>query len=588
MIPDLIVGVDTETTSLDPHAERARLRLVQIANKEVVLVINIFKLTIIGHSLLAEYLTDRKRIKIFHNAKFDKKFLRLGLRILDLGKVFDTMIVSQILSCGDMSERHNLKEVLGRYLMVDVDKAEQTSNWAAKELTESQINYAAEDAWHLIKLRETMLVEIRKHGLEQVTKIELDAVEPTAEMEWNGITLDPDKWRRNIENQKVKRKVAELKIYELLADSTGEQMLFDDMVPQFNIGSVQQLTRRMKLVGIKLPKKINTLTGEVKETTDMDLMKQIQHQHPVIPQIIEYRGLNKMITSYGENYIDEINPITKRIHGDYRQIGTMTARYTDPRLLVIPQDDEYRNCFVAGKGNVLVWGDYSIIELRILAELCKDPNMLKAFIEGKDLHTFTASLIFHIPYETLVQRIEAGDVDAKEKRRLAKDLNYGIVYGVGAERFAVKSGISLRDSETIIKDYFQIYPQLKKTLDYYAYQAVKFHQCRTMSDRLVRFRFNEDIPQEVSLAKRNGKNTVVQGTSADITKVALKSVYDCTKNSTIMLLHAVHDEIILEGNVELESEMSELLETSMINAARRFLRIVPVKVDIKSGPYWKK
>lgn len=579
-----VFGIDTETKKLDPHT--GKLRLVQIADiQDRVGVFDTWKIGQGGKEALANFIEEPTNTKIFHHAKFDIKFLKKWLGIKEIYPVVCTMLEASLLTCGNTTMSKSLQAVLERYLSIQIDKTEQLSDWTQENLSLSQIIYAATDPRDLIKLHRTMYMLIRKHGMERTFKIEMNCAQVTAEMELNGMPLNFEKWCERADKDEAESKEHEWKIYELCDSVSNQPGLFGE--PQtFNINSPVQLKEKFKKLGIPIPK-IEERDGRIRDTTGKDQLKDIVHVHPVIQHIIDQRILHKAYTTYGRNWAGCINPVTKRVHANYSQNGSETGRFTtgedvsefmEAPMLGIPRAPKFRNCFEAGEGRSLVWGDYSQIELRIIADFSGDQNMLQIFIDGRDPHMDAAERLF---------QLTASDITS-EQRHLAKDLNYGISYGVGAEKFALKGHISEDVATVLIKRYFEAYPRVKTWLNQAAWRAVKYRDCRTASGRLLRFNFDEANPRQVSAAKRNGKNAPIQGTCSDIIKTALVLVYKETRDTPILMVHVFHDEIILECPDEYVEQAKELLNRCMIKAAKVFLKTVPIEVDIKSGRQWGK
>jgi len=291
--------------------------------------------------------------------------------------------------------------------------------------------------------------------------------------------------------------------------------------------------------------------------------------------------VQKALTSYGQNMIELINPITGRLHADFRQIGAPTGRFscTNPNIQQVPHAVEYRRCFSGHPaGRKLIIADYSQIELRILAEFSGDPVFMDAFNSGADLHRVTAGQVFNV----------AVDQGSKEQRDFAKRLNFGVVYGIGAQRFALMTGSTVSEAENVLRKYFGTYRQLDTYLTEAANSAVRDRQARTGSGRLVRFRYDDQDRQQISMTKRNGKNTPIQGTSADILKRALRLLNDDLKNTNAQIVNIIHDEIVVEADASEAEDVAKRVEQAMVSAGQQFLRTVPVKVETEIADEWVK
>lgn len=258
--------------------------------------------------------------------------------------------------------------------------------------------------------------------------------------------------------------------------------------------------------------------------------------------------------------------------------GIVVHNCTNPNIQQVPHSVEYRRCFRAPVGRKLIIADYSQIELRILAQVTGDSGFIDAFNSGADLHRVTAAQVFNTPLEEVT----------KEQRDFAKRLNFGVVYGIGAQRFAMMTGLSQTDAEGILNRYFATYRALDGWLREAARKAVRERSARTMSGRLARFNFDAEDRQAMSLAQRNGKNMPIQGASADILKRALRLLHDKLKETTARIVNIVHDEIVVESDAAQASEIAKMVEDAMCAAGEEFVKLVPVKVETEIADEWVK
>lgn len=568
-----VVGLDTETTELDPYT--SRLRLIQLATPDRVYIIDFDKFadadTRKSEALepLRRLLAAPRPIKIAHNAKFDAKFIKHNLGI-DLGGLFDTLIASQLVSAGDIEERHGLETVAERYLNELVDKSERLSNWNL-ELTEAQLEYAARDAAVLLPLREKLIERLKSESLVRVAQLEFECVMPVVDIELAGFFMHKDRWLEQLGIVEKRRMELAEQLQEVLAEESSQGSLFGG--PQredINLDSQQQLTKALNRLGIPVP-----------ESTRNWKLQPLAAQYPVIATLLEYRTVQKALTSYGTNMIDMINPVTHRLHADFRQIGAPTGRFacTNPNIQQVPHAVEYRRCFSGHPdGRRLIIADYSQIELRILAEFSADRGFMEAFNTGADLHRVTASQVFNTELDQVT----------KEQRDFAKRLNFGVVYGIGAQRFALMTGLSVSEAENVLRRYFSTYRELDTYLRDAANRAVSDRQARTGSGRLVRFRYDENDRQQVSMTQRNGKNTPIQGTSADILKRALRLLKDELSNTNAQIVNIIHDEIVVEADADEAQEIAAKVERIMCAAGQEYLKTVPVKVETEIADEWVK
>jgi DNA polymerase I-like protein with 3'-5' exonuclease and polymerase domains len=568
-----VIGLDTETTDLDPYT--SRLRLIQLAASDCVFIVD---LDAFGNddltkkdalAPLRQILAALRPIKIAHNAKFDAKFIKHNLGI-DLGGLFDTLLASQIVSAGDIEERHGLEAVASRYLDESVDKTERLSNWNF-ELSEAQLEYAARDAAVLLPLRDKLIDRLKSNSLIKCAQLEFECVMTVVDIELAGFFMHKDRWLDQLGIVEKRRIELAEQLQEVLAEESSQGSLFGG--PQredINLDSHQQLTQALNRLGIPVP-----------ESTRNWKLQPLAAQYPVIQTLLEYRTVQKALTSYGQNMIDLINPVTKRLHADFRQIGAPTGRFacTNPNIQQVPHALEYRRCFSGHpEGRKLVIADYSQIELRILAEFSGDQGFIDAFNSGADLHRVTASQVFNTSLEQVT----------KEQRDFAKRLNFGVVYGIGAQRFALMTGLTVPEAENVLRRYFGTYRQLDTYLRQAADAAVRDRQARTASGRLVRFRYDENDRQQISMTQRNGKNTPIQGTSADILKRALRLLKDELRDTSSRIVNIIHDEIVVEVEADAAKTVAEKVERIMCAAGQEYLKTVPVKVETEIADEWVK
>lgn len=565
------LGFDTETTALDPY--EGNIRLVQLSNGEETKVIDLKPFAEKGDlktmpelAPLRDILSAPKPIKVAHNAKFDAKWVRHHLGI-DIGGIFDTLLASQLIAAGDQDRRHNLAEVASFFLGQELDKSEQVSDWSAPELSQSQVEYAAKDAAIMVALREKIVERLKQDELIKVAKLEFDCVMPIAAMELNGFYLDEQRWREQLEKVKKEQAAVAIELQQMLSAGVAQASLFG--VAEINLDSQQQVTDALKNLGVPVP-----------ETTRGWQLQPLAAEYPVVAKLLEYRSVAKALTSFGENILEFIKPQTGRIHADFRQIGAPTGRFScsNPNLQQIPHEEAYRRCFRAPEGRKLVIADYSQIELRILADFSDDENFIKAFVSGEDFHTTTAAQVFNVKPEEVTSA----------QRSFAKRLNFGVVYGIGSQRFALMTGLSQASAEDIMRKYFGTYRGLDAWLREAAKKVTTERAARTASGRMSRFRFDEEDRKAISLAQRNGKNMPIQGTSADILKRALHLLHEKNKNTSARLVNIVHDEIIVECAAAEAEICAKNLEEVMCQAGEEYVKKVPVKVDVQIADEWTK
>jgi DNA polymerase I-like protein with 3'-5' exonuclease and polymerase domains len=475
-----------------------------------------------------------------------------------------------LIGAGDIEERHGLDTVASRYLNESVDKTERLSNWNF-DLSEAQLEYAARDAAILIPLREKLFERLKSDSLMDVARLEFDCIMVVAEMELTGFYMHKDRWLEQLAIVDKRRNQLAEELQNVLAEESSQGTLFGG--PQrddINLDSHQQLTKALERLGITVP-----------DSTRNWKLQPLAAEYPVVGTLLEYRTVQKALTSYGQNMIDLINPATNRLHADFRQIGAPTGRFscTNPNIQQVPHAVEYRRCFSGHPaGRKLIIADYSQIELRILAEFSGDRAFINAFKSGADLHKVTASEVFGVSVDQVT----------REQRDFAKRLNFGVVYGIGAQRFSIMTGLGVPEAENVLRKYFATYRGLDTYLHEAADRAVRERQARTGSGRLVRFRYDDQDRQQISMTKRNGKNTPIQGTSADILKRALRLLKDELRNTNAQIVNIIHDEVVVEADADEAQDVALRVERAMRVAGEEYVKTVPVKVETEIADEWVK
>ncbi|HEU4596281.1 MAG TPA: DNA polymerase, partial [Pyrinomonadaceae bacterium] len=365
--PQPALGFDAETTSLDPfdQAKGTRLRLVQFAAPNSTYVFDLDRIVPEGTrgtraeelsgsvalDPLRRLLAARAPVKIAHNAKFDAKWVRafLGVELcgefdsrtnsngaerVERGGLFDTMLASQVVSAGEQEDRHSLEAVVGRYLDRAVDKSQQVSDWGG-ELSPAQLEYAARDAALLLPLRDKLVEALRSASLGRCAQLEFECVVPVATLELNGIFLDKERWREQLAVVEKRRAVLAEELQVMLAEESPQQSFFGPTRLDINLDSHVQLTRALQRRGIELP-----------DGTRNWKLQPLAEKHAEIKTLLEYRTVQKALTSYGENILEEIKPATGRLHANFHQIGAPTGRMacTQPNIQQVPHAHEYRRC----------------------------------------------------------------------------------------------------------------------------------------------------------------------------------------------------------------------------------------------------
>lgn len=553
-----VLGIDTETTGLDPL--RDTLRLVQIAAPGLpILIFDMLNVDPRTSEYLRTLLAG-PAVKVFQNAKFDMKFLQqAGLPVG--GRVFDTYLAAQLLRQKTRLPKLGLDTLAQHYLSVDVSKEYQTSDWRGA-LSADQYEYAARDAAMLLPLRDAMIQDLQSEDLIDVAQLEFHCLPAVVEMELTGIQLDLDRWQRIGQSLEQQQAVAAKLLHQHLRKASVQIDFFGEDEKALNLDSQQQVLQGLKGLGIPVT------------NTSKNQLIPLARQHPVVQYLLDYRKASKALQAFIYSVPETIHPATGRLHPQYHQIGAATGRFScgHPNLQQIPRSQEFRSCFVAKAGHKLVVADYSQIELRVVAEISRDETMIDAYRTGQDLHRLTASLIAS----------KALDDVTKDERQAAKAVNFGLVYAMGARGLQTYAqttygvAMTLEDAQWFRQRFFQAYSGVAAW-----HKSVTISQgtiARTLAGRSHRWR------QDASVSGLY--NYPVQGTAADIVKQALADLVDALRGCSAKIVGMVHDEIILETPNDEASQTAQVLKETMEAAGARYLSRVPVVADAVVVDNW--
>ncbi|MCB9803121.1 DNA polymerase I [Candidatus Nomurabacteria bacterium] len=570
-----IFAIDSETTGLDVLQEKIiglsfswqaeEAYFVQLENED-------FQKYALEK--LKPILENEKIAKVGHNLKFDYKVLKV-LNISLRGIAFDTMLAAYL---SNPDRGLKLEELAFAYLgykklkLADLLPEEEKSR--KKEIKISEIPeeklawYAAEDADITWRLYQKLLPESQeKKNYELLIKMEIPLIPILAEMELKGIILDIPFLKKMEKEFAQELKKLTKKIYQIAGQ-------------EFNIASPLQLKEILfeKLAiqskGIK-----KTKTGLSTAASELEKMKK---EHPIIPLIIEFRELSKLQSTYIKALPELVNPKDKRIHTSYNQTITATGRLSssDPNLQNIPIRTELgrkiRQAFVAPKGYLLLAADYSQIELRLAAAISKDPKMTESFLNGEDIHARTAAEIHNIDLKDVT----------KDIRRTAKEVNFGVLYGLGSLGLSQRTDMNRQEAKNFIEKYFTIYKKIKDYIEktkkfahQYGYAQTIFGRRRYLPE------INSSMPMLVASAERMAINMPLQGTAADLLKLAMikisRDLPKISKDSKMVL--QVHDELVLEVPEAEAKKVAKFIKKTMEEVYRLS---VPLVVDLELGKNW--
>ena len=510
-------------------------------------------------------------LKIGYKTKIDYILLKeQGIEAQNLLR--DVKIAGYLLNSA--TNQYGLDVLAKEYL--DIEKADYLAKFGSEnndqtslfdEVEENAENYEVEiDAYLISKLSNKLEEELKNANLYDLyVNIEMPTAVVLANMQYDGVFVDELEIIKF--GEKLKKKMEELRI-DIYRHSGKE----------FNVNSTKQLGEVL-FEDLKLPVKKKTKTGY---STDSEVLEKLKDCHPIISVILEYRKLAKLSSTYVDGMIPFINEKTGRIHTYFHQTVASTGRLssTDPNLQNIPTRTDLgkrlRKVFKPEAGNILIDADYSQVELRVLAHMSKDEIMCKAFNEDQDIHTICASQIFDVPVENV----------SKQLRSRAKAVNFGIVYGISEFGLAEQTGINMKEAKNYIDQYLEKYHGIKEFMDESIESAKRKGYAETLYHRR---RYIAELNSNNFMVRKFGErvamNTPVQGTAADIMKIAMINVYKALKenNMKAKIVLQVHDELLVEAPLEEEEKVKEILVTEMENAAKLD---VPLKVEALSGKSW--
>ncbi len=563
------ISFDVETTGKDPMTDTL-VGIALCSEKGSACYVPIRHLTTpnIPDALiiLKDVFEDGNIAKIGHNLKFDILMLRQeGINVR--GKLYDTMVASYLLNPNKQGhsledagieylshKKKPFKEVLGKHASfaeVPIDEAAQ---------------YAAEDAELAMELKEILFDRLQAEGLRKLYfEIEMPLIYVLTEMQYAGIKIDSGLLADLSKELDRELEVLRSRIYAIAGQS-------------FNINSPQQLSKILfQDLGLKAGKK--TKTGH---STSVEVLQQLAASHELPAEILNYRTLNKLKTTYIDTLPNLVNKKTGRIHTSFNQTVTATGRLSssDPNLQNIPIRGELgtriRQAFIAGEGSALISADYSQIELRILAHMSNDSGLIDAFNRGIDIHTRTASEIFNV----------SPDAVTPDLRRAAKTVNFGIIYGISPFGLSESLGIAPKEAAGLIESYFTGHKGVREFIDKTLHEVKNNGYVTTLLNRKREIpdinSSNANIRQQ---AERMAINTPIQGTAADLIKIAMIRISNqlAKRGLKTRMILQIHDELLFEVPEKEMEEMKKLIKYEMESALELS---VPLVVDIRTGRNW--
>ena len=573
LLTSKILSLDTETTGTEPmDAELVGMSFSIAENEafyvpvpaeqaEALKIVNEFR----------PVFENENSLKVGQNIKYDMiVLLNYGVEVK--GPLFDTMIAHYVLQPELRHGMDYLAEIYLHYQTIHIDeligpKGKNQKNM--RDLDPKDVyRYACEDADVTLKLKNVLEKELKANDAERLFyDIEMPLVPVLVNIERNGVLLDTEALKQSSAHFTAQMERIEKEIYELAGET-------------FNIASPKQVGEVLfdKLKIVEKAKK--TKTGQY--VTSEEVLESLRHKHPVVEKILEHRGLKKLLGTYIDALPLLINPRTGRVHTSFNQTVTATGRLSssNPNLQNIPIRDEngkeIRKAFIPDEGCLFFSADYSQIELRIMAHLSEDKNMIDAFLSNYDIHAATAAKIY---------KTDLKDVDS-DMRRKAKTANFGIIYGISVFGLAERMNVDRKEAKELIDGYFETYPGVKAYMD----KSIRVAQEKGYVETIFhRKRFLPDINSRNAVvrgyAERNAINAPIQGSAADIIKVAMARIYQRFRAEGIQakMILQVHDELNFSVPVNEKERVEEIVIEEMEKAYRMH---VPLKADCGWGKNW--
>ncbi len=624
------LSLDTETTGLSCYSDR--LLLLQIGTKDFQIV---YDLTTFSNTIPEEIRSFLRedRLYLLQNAKFDLKFLFTQDVILK--NVYDTFLVETILTNGLQKSGRDLKTIVDKYCGVTLDKTIR-EEFIAMKITRRGIIYGANDVKYLGEVREKQLKLVAEHRLQKAVDLDNTFVIVLAYTEYSGIKLDLDKWL--IKTAKRKEKLIEYRdevTKQLYNDGkfkyfSGMSDLFSgEMDCTVNWNSSIQVGKVFEDYGIDI---IVHKDGKKSRTVASDKIKPQINDFTIIRPYLKYKEMAKEVSTYGESWREQINPITGRIHTTFKQIN-VTGRLSSGNkwdksvnLQNLPADAETRACFIAEPGNLLIDADYSSQEQILMANFSLEPKLLDFYAKGfTDMHSYIAFLMYEdirrCSLEDLTpEKLAYLKIEYPEKRTIAKNAGFAINYGGNGTTIAINCNLTKKEGDFVYNSYFTSFPDLKKYFDIQFAKAIhfgyiefnpvtrrkyfidkntnnyfKYH--KIVNDKY--FWVNCENPKTVSnlynAAKseiqRYSQNYPSQGSAADITKFAavlfMREILARGWWMKVLIVNQVHDEILAEAPEDIAEEVGKVLVECMKKAAIPFCKALPLNADTDIAPYWK-
>jgi DNA polymerase-1 len=585
-----VLGVDTETEGFDFTCKK--LIMFQIGDKDRQYVIDTREVSI---SPLKEVLQSNSVVKVLHNAKFDYKFIKKWAGI-SLEEIYDTFLAERVINCGKQDYGYSLSRCVERYIGHTLDKETRNKfiGLQGQPFTVDQITYGANDVVYLLDIREKQLAKIHSLELQQVARLENEVVKVFAEIEYEGLDIDKDRWTAMAEANVKLAYEQEIKLDKMVLE---HPLLQHYRIPvQVDMFAPMEEIRHTHInwgSPMQTLKLFQSLVAELEDVNGKKLNK-YRYKHKLIDEYIRYKERTKLANAYGTKFFKYVNSDGK-VHTNFAQIlDTGRVSSSKPNMQQIPSDNTFRNCFIAQDGWVFVSSDYSSQELNVIAYGSQDPVWLEALEKGLDLHGVCADLVFE-------DKWRSADADEKKKLRTQiKAINFGLAYGMGPFKLADTLQISKQEAEDLIEKYFTEFPNIRDFLTKLGTFGTRNGYIRTFKPFKRRRWFDNWFPKiwddrsklmEFGSIERASKNTPIQGSSADMTKLALIYIYKEIQESwsdSVKIVMTVHDQIDTICKEEVANDWAVKMTELMEKAAKVIIPNGLLKADTNISQTWEK
>jgi DNA polymerase-1 len=598
-----ILGVDTETEGFDFTCKK--MIMFQIGDADNQYIIDTRFVSI---EPLRSILESENIIKIFHNAKFDYKFIKKWGNIACEG-IYDTFLVELVISCGK-SLGYGLKDLCKRYLNVELNKEVRNLfiGLTGQPFTDDQIIYGAKDVEYLCKIKELQQPSIDKYNLQNVVDLENEVVKAFADIEYNGLDLDTEAWKKLKSLNTSKADNLETQLDDMVKNDHRLQKFVAKYIQADMFTPVEEL-RDINVKWTSPKQVLEVFQCIVPKLDNVNGKQMYKHRfkYPLIDKYVKYKEAMKLCTSYGDAFFKNLSG-DKRIHTSFHQIlDTGRVSSSKPNMQQIPADNTFRNCFVAPDGWSFVSSDYSSQELNVIAFGSKDPVWLKALEEGQDLHSTCAELVYGDKWLTsgeddcayFKNKQKCNCPSHKKLRTNVKTINFGLAYGMGPNKLSDTLNIDLERAKKLIEKYFEAFPSIKGFLDKLGnfgkkYGYIKtfppYNRKRWFTNWYPRIWDNKSSMMELGSIERASKNTPIQGASADMTKRALVLMRDHikTENAPVKLVMTVHDQIDTICQNEYLPAWTHNMKIIMEVAANEIVTNGLLKAEVTVSNCWEK